>query len=76
MPVLLLFVPCQKAIQADDNSVSAVNILDTIKVGPVPPNTIRLDKGSAIPFSLNILTVWCGTAKMLGRLSTALRIAG
>jgi hypothetical protein len=60
MPVLLLFAPCQKAIIANDNTVSAIAVLDLIKVGPLPHNT-ELAKGSLIPFSWSILTVWYAT---------------
>jgi hypothetical protein len=66
MPVLLLFAPCQKAIIANDNTLSVVAILDVIKVGPIPHNTVELAKGSLIPLSWNIGTLWYASEEDIG----------
>jgi hypothetical protein len=66
MPDLLIFAPCQKAILANDNTISAISVMDVVRVGPIPPNTVDLPKGSLIPMSWNILTLWYGTEEDVG----------
>jgi hypothetical protein len=46
---------------ANDNTVSVIALMDTVKVGPLPHNTVELPKGGLIPISWNIVTVWYAT---------------
>lgn len=52
MPRLLLFIPCEKAILAQDNSVSLINLLETLTV------TLPGDVKSKLPAPLKAPMNW------------------
>ena len=56
MPRLLLFAPCERAILADDNTVSLITILETLRLNFETKEEIPPDL--AIPFAWHAISLW------------------
>jgi len=56
MPTPLLFVACEKAIIAQDHTVSVIGILEKL-VTNVPINGM-LSQHAAVPMHWNVVTIW------------------
>lgn len=58
MPKLLLFVPCEKAILAQDNSVSLINILETFTVTLPEEVKSKLPAPLKAPMNWVVVVLW------------------
>src|SRR5437016_2482189 len=56
MPKLLLFVPCEKVIIANDNSVSLITLFEQLQINL--PVSAKVEAGAGMPLLWSVFTFW------------------
>ena len=58
MPHLLLFVPCERVILAEDQTVSLLTVVETLQLEVAPDHQVPEDSDLLVPFVWQAISLW------------------